>query len=929
MLEIFDKVVTLLLTDIEGSTSLWEQNPEAMANALAHHDDILRHALEAHHGTIFKTAGDAFFTSFEEPAFALAAAIDAQCALQQINWQNYGLKTETGIRVRMVLQTGEVQQRNNDYFGPTFNRAARILSAGHGGQILISASTQKLLRSNLPPNVKLRDLGLRRLKDLSQPEQIYQVVAEGLRADFPPLKTLDNRPTNLPAPPTSFIGREQQVEQVRDLLRQPEVRLLTLTGPGGTGKTRLSIESAGGLLDDFEHGIFFVALATLSDPALFFSTIAQVLSIKESSGSSIEKSLKDFLRDHQILLVLDNFEQLLDAASLVTELLAAAPNLKVLVSSREALFVYGEQEYEVPPLALPDLENLPDLDGLIQNEAVSLFVQRAKSVKFNFKLTSGNAATIARLCVRLDGLPLAIELAAVRSRQFTPEEMLEQLDKALGAGLDLLSQGPRDLPNRQRTLRGAIDWSYQLLDETEKRLFERLGVFNGGWSATAAYAICQDIFAEQPENTVDPKSPGQVWLALWTSLSSLSDKSLIHQPEIDPVQAEAVDQGFSDNYQNFSMLETICEYAVEKLAQRGELTETQRRHVAYYLELAETAAPELRGPQQVEWVKRLEAEHNNMQAALGWLLHRSETNEPETDDLEMALRLAIALRWFWQLRGYLSEGRSWLQTAFAQDLAKIADTIKAKAFTNAGILAWLQADYTEAKNLLVRSLGLQSQLDDKVELMSTLGTLGNLELAQSYYTEAKFYYQECLTLQREFGNKLGIAITLGNLGSTALYEGNYAQAEPFFVEALELQRELINKEGIATILLNLGCVMLYLGQYERGLKFLYESLELFRELGDQSGVIEVLEGLAGIAGAQWQASRAAQLFGAAEKMRANIGAPLSPSDTLFYQPITEMTRVLLGEEDFEKFWATGRAMNQEQAIAFALDKTPIEALVSN
>lgn len=928
MFEVFDKVVTFLLTDIEGSTGLWEQSPQAMAAALARHDEIVRHALETHGGNIFKTAGDAFYSIFEDASSALAATIAAQCSLQKENWQNYGLKTETSLRVRMALHTGEVQQRDSDYFGPNFNRAARILSAGHGGQILLSAASQRLVHSNLPPNTKLRDMGFRRLKDLARPEQIFQVVADGLVAEFPPLKTLDNHPTNLPAPPTSFVGREQEVTTVRDLLRQPEVRLLTLTGPGGTGKTRLSIETAGGLLDEFEHGIFFVALAALSDETLMFSAIAQALSVRESPGTSIAESLKTFLRDRKLMLILDNFEQLMEAAPLVTELLAVAPGLKVLVSSREALFVYGEQEFEVPPLSLPDLENLPDLATLAQNEAVSLFVQRAKSVKFNFGLTAENAATIAQLCTRLDGLPLAIELAAVRSRQFTPAIMLEQLEGALGARLDLLSQGPRDLPARQRTLRGAIDWSYQLLDETEKRLFERLGVFNGGWSATAAYAMCQDIFTTEikpNEPAANLSTPGQIWIALWTSLNSLADKSLIHQPENETELTDPNNQTDNQAYQNFSMLETICEYATERLAQRGELAEIQRKHAVYYTELAETAEPELRGPQQVEWIKRLEAEHNNMRAALRWLL-----NQHELTDLEMALRLAASLRWFWQMHNYLSEGRAWLETAFNKDVAQVSGAVQAKAFTSAGVLALRQADYAQAKNLLTQSLILLRQLDDKTGLMSTLGNLGNAEMTQNNYEQAKPYYEECLVLQREFGSKHGIALVLGNLGVVGLYEGNYADAEPFFEEALALQRELENKQEIAGMLLNLGCVMLYRGEYERGVQFFRESLEVFRELGHQFGIIQVLEGLAGIAGAQWQSSRAAQLFGAAEALRARIGAPLSPSDQLFYQPITEMTRVLLGSEDYEKFWAAGRAMSQEQAIAFALAEmagTPAASII--
>ena len=903
-----DGTITFLFTDIEGSTRLWERFPDVMPTALARHDALLRQSLEAYEGYIFKTVGDAFFAAFSDPVKALKAAIEIQTQLQTEAWQSSGLPSGISIKVRITLHTGVAQQRDQDYFGPTLNRLARILSAGHGGQILLSEATAGLVSNFLPLGTELRDMGQRRLKDLPSPEQIFQVVVPGLSTEFPPLKTLDNRPIMLPAPPTSFIGRTQEVGAVRNLLRQPQVRLLSLTGPGGTGKTRLSLEVAAGLVDEFEDGVFFVALAAISEISLVPSAIAQTLNIKEKSDQILLETLKTYLQKKQLLLVLDNFEQILEAAPIVSELLSAAPRLKVLVSTREALYLYGEQEFEVPPLALPDLRNLPTLalSELSQNEAIALFVQRTQAVKVNFELTITNAPMIAQICTRLDGLPLAIELAAVRSRQLTPEAMLDQLNGVLGAGLDLLSLGPRDLPTRQRTLRGAIEWSYKLLDEDEKLLFERLSIFSGGWSASAAQAICSNNISTTNENS----EPGAGWAKLWTELNSLNEKSLIRQNENNNTPTSTTN---SNVYQGFMMLETIREYALEQLAQRGELEQIQCNHAKYYVELAETAEPELRGPQQVEWTTRLEVENDNLRGALSWLLKHDQPGE-----LELALRLAGSLRWFWEMHNYLSEGRQWLEVALAKDTNLIPTAIKAKALNTAGVLAYHQADYPKSILLLTKSLQLQRQLQDKLGIAKTLNNLGNVATMQGDYTQAHSYFEECLELQRELYNIDGIATGLGNVGLIALFQGNYVKAGTLFKEALTLHRQLENKVEIAGMLLNVGCVMLYQGEHEQGTSIFSESLELFRELGNKFGLIQALEGLAGIAGAQMQAERAARLFGAAECLREGINAPLAPSDQLFYAPIVDTTRKLLGQADFEKFWNEGRSLNLEQALGLAL-----------
>ena len=524
--------VTFLFTDIEGSTRMWEREARAMRSALARHDEILKEAIETNGGFVFKTIGDAFCAAFSNVSDALEAAISAQRALLAEEWDEESL-----IRVRMTLHAGAAEERGGDYFGPPLNRVARLLSVGHGGQTLLSLSAQELVRDQLPVDVELRDLGEHRLKDLARPERVFELLTPDLPADFPPLRTLESRPNNLPMQPTPLVGREREVEDIRGRLLAAEVRLLTLTGPGGTGKTRLALQAAADLLDEFEDGVFFVALATLTDPTLVASTVAQALDVRESGDQTLIEGVKDYLKDKRLLLVLDNFEQVLEAAPLAGELLSA-PRLKVLATSRIPLGVYGEHEYAVPPLSVPDPKRLPGLETLSQYEAVRLFIERARAAKADFAVTNENAPAVAEICARLDGLPLAIELAAARVKLLPPSAMLGRL----GRRLKLLTGGARDLPERQRTLRGAIEWSHTLLDEGEKTLFARLAIFSGGRTLEAVETVCD--------------AEGDLPVDAFEGVSSLLDKSLLRQeegPEEEP---------------RFVMLETIHEYEREARTER-------------------------------------------------------------------------------------------------------------------------------------------------------------------------------------------------------------------------------------------------------------------------------------------------------------------------------------------------------------------------
>jgi predicted ATPase/class 3 adenylate cyclase len=553
--------VTFLFSDIEGSTSLLQHLGDRFADVLADHRRLLRAAFQAAGGHEVDAAGDGFFVAFHRATDAAAAAVAAQRAMATHPWPE-----GAQVRVRMGLHTGEPSLTAGGYIGLDVHRAARICAAGHGGQILLSQSTCDLVAPDLPEDVNLRDLGEHRLKDLHRPERLFQLVIPHVFADFPALRTLNNRPHNLPTQLTPLMGREQAVAAVCALLRREDVRLLTLTGPGGAGKTRLGLQVAADVIDDFADGAFFVPLASLNDAVLVASTMAQTLGIRETGGRLLLESLKDFLRDKQMLLLLDNFEQVVAAAPVVAELLVSCPKVKVLVTSREALRLRGEHEFPVPPLALPDLTHLPALELLSRYAAVALFLLCARAVNPDFSVTNENTPAVAEICVRLDGLPLAIELAAARIRLLTPQAILARLDSRL----KLLTGGARDVPTRQQTLRDAIAWSYDLLHETERALFRRLAVMVGGFTIEAAEAVCH--------SARDPVMGAGQTLAVdvLDGLESLVGKSLVRPQEASVGESR------------FAMLETIREYALEKLAERGETGDPAgSRHRAEYRPLGQ------------------------------------------------------------------------------------------------------------------------------------------------------------------------------------------------------------------------------------------------------------------------------------------------------------------------------------------------------
>ena len=807
--------VTLLFTDIAGSTHLLWQLGDRYASLLSECRQLQRAAFRAWGGHEVDMQGDAFFVVFARATDAVLAAAEAQRVLCGYAWPE-----GAAVRVRMGIHTGEPQRTSDGYVGLDVHRAARIMSAGHGGQILLSQTTCNLVEQDLPDDVNLRDLGEHRLKDLGRPRRLFQLVITDLPADFPPLKTLNTSPNNLPVQPTPLIGREKELAMVGDLLPREDVRLVTLTGPGGTGKTRLGLQAAAELSDRFPSGVFFVNLASTSDPALVVTAIIETLGIRENAGQSLMKCLQEELRQKRMLLLLDNFEQVVSAAEQVAALLVTCPQLKVLVTSREVLHVRAEHEFTVPPLALPDPRRLPDLATLTHYAAVALFLQRAQAVKPDFQLTNANAHAIAEICARLDGLPLAIELAAARSKLLPPQALLARL----GQQLALLTSGARDAPARQQTLHNTIRWSYDLLDAPEQRLFRRLCVFVGGCTLEAVEVI----------NATLANGAAQVL----DGITSLIDKSLLQQIEQKGEEPRLM------------MLETIREFGLESLARNGEEEIVGRAHADYYLALAEEIEPKLVSPEQGKWLNRLEQENDNLRAALNWLIDHQE--------VEAFLRLGGTLEQFWLARGYVHEGRLYLERGLATT-ARIEMSVRAKASLAAGAFALSQFDINRGEELCEESLKLYRTLGDRggtarsiYQLSSVAGLRGNFTLARSLLEEA-------MVLFREEGLEWGTIDIFFYLGVLAFNEGKYAQANSLFEESLAVSQKVADKASIAYALFQLARVTFTQGDLTRSHALAEECLALSREVGHKVGISIALFHLARLAFARGESAKARSL----------------------------------------------------------------------
>jgi|SRR5579859_1567175 len=682
---------------------------------------------------------------------------------------------------------------------------------------------------------------------------------------------------------TTFFGREKEIEAVRTLLEEGVGRLVTLTGLPGTGKTRLALKVAVAEWNNFPSGVYFVPLAALHDPALVLPAIAEVVGVRETPGRSLLANLGDAFSDKQVLLVLDNFEQVLLAADLLAELLIAAPRLKMLATSRTRLQISGELEYPVPPLPLPSLSRSPLPTSLATSPALALFAARARALQPNFELTAENAPTVAAICERLDGLPLAIELAAARIKVLTLSALLTRLEHER---LPVLTGGARDLPPRQQTLRGAIASSYDLLTAPQQALFRRLGVFVGGCTFDAAEQVAV--------------AAGDLAIAMLDGLTTLIDQSLMR-----------LETG-ADGTPRYTMLETIREYALEQLAASGEEATTRRAHAAYYLVLTETAEPELVKANQSVWFDRLEAEHNNLRPVLGWALDQGE--------YVTAARLAGAIWYFWQVRSHWTEGLGWLEAALA-DRQTLPAKVLAKALYGAGALTSEQGDGERARVLLEEALSLYREIADQRGIATLLNALGLVVQGQEEYVAAESFFAESMTHWQTLQDKPGLSLALGNLGLLAHDQGDLERAERLYKESLALTRELGDTGGVATLLNNLGEVALQQARYTEAQSRYSECLPLFQRVGSPRGIVESLECLAIIAAGQAQKQRAARLFGAAEQGRAAHGIPPDRSYDAEYQQALEATRLHLDEAVWAASWAAGQAMTLDEAVEFALAVT--------
>jgi predicted ATPase/class 3 adenylate cyclase len=825
MAELPTGTVTFLFTDIEGSTRLWERDRAAMAAAVARHVTLLDAAIAAHGGSHFKTVGDAVQAAFPTAPEAVAGALDAQRSLLAEDWGALG-----PLRVRMALHAGEAEpDARGDYLSAPLNRLSRLLATAHGGQILLSQTVRQLSRDALPPGGQLQDLGEHRLRDLLEPEHIFQLQHPELPADFPPLSSLESRPNNLPLQPTPFLGREQEVEQVVALLLRPEVRFLTLTGPGGTGKSRLALQAAVELLDDFPDGVFFVTLASITDPGLVLATIATTLGIREETGRPMGERLRDYLATKHLLLVLDNFEHLVDAAPAVGELLGISARVKVLATSRMPLRLRAEREFAVLPLGLPRRKPPPTREQLSQYDAMRLFIERAQAVKADFVIDNESAPAVAEICWRLDGLPLAIELAAALVRMLPPLAMLARLEHRL----PMLTGGARDAPERQRTLRNTIAWSYDLLEPEEQQAFRQLAVFAGGMTLEAAEAVAN------PDGHRD----------IFGNLERLVEQSLLRQ------------ETESTNEPRFGMLGTIREFGLEQLDLAGEAEEARARHAAFLLALVEEGNAALHGPKQGTWIERLESEHDNIRSALGWALAR----EPET-----ALRLVASLFWFWFYRGHFTEGSGWTEQALAAGVSQNPG-LHARVLNNSAGLAWGRAEYATASARAEDALALARSVDDRFAEGWALMNLGVVAAARGDVKRAGALYAEAEARFLSIGDRHGIAAAIFNQAIIAGLAGDANRRHVLLERSLAESRATGDRMGASWTLSTLGRHELEQGHLTRARALLEEALTTAREF--RFGLIEarVLLLLAHLAGEQGDDNQAATYLHDAEVKYRELG----------------------------------------------------------
>jgi predicted ATPase/class 3 adenylate cyclase len=854
--------VTFLFTDIEGSTGLLQALGDRYAAVQDEHAAIVRRAVSEAGGVEVSTHGDAFFVAFRSPVEAVRAAVAAQRGLASHDWP-----PGPPVRVRMGVHTGEGTLGGDDYVGIDVHRAARIAEAAHGGQVIVSDATRGLVRHALPAGASLRDLGMHRLRGIADPERLHQLVVEGLPEDFPAPRTLDARPTNLPLQLSSFVGREEEIAEVERLLAQ--TRLLTLTGPGGSGKSRLALRVAAGLLTRYPDGSWLVDLSPVTDPAVVPAAVAKALGVPEVPGRPILEGVKEHLRHRELLQVVDNFEQVAEAAPVIEELLTAAPKLRTMVTSRVVLSLRGEQEYAVPPL-----------DG---TEAVRLFTERAEAANPRFTLTEQNARVVAEITARLDGLPLAIERAAARTKVLTPEQILSRL----GRRLDILTSRSPSLPERQRTLRAAIAWSYDLLEPVERRMFARLSVFIGGWTFESAEAVC------------DPEGLG---LDALDGLTSLVDQSLVRRSEPEGLPPR------------FSMLETIREFGRERLEAGGDLEPVLRRHAGHFLDLAVEAEPQLIADDQAAWLDRCDQEHANIRAALRWAIEHGEAGP--------AQEAAGALWRFWQQRGHLAEGRRWLQEVLAMPSGQAPTAARAKALAGAGGIAWW-SDQGAARAFYEEALAIERELGDPAGLAEALYNQAFAVAAEHDLETAVRLLDESLGLFRRVGDEAGVAKALVMLVVPDAMAGAWDRVVARIEEVVAIWRRLSDRLNLAYGLVWLAFAYGRAGRRDDARSTALEALELFRQVDNATGIALAFLDLAFLLTWEGRHEDAIRMAGVSEshRDRAGGGAPPGFGGMLEGDPVAEARAHLTGDAA-DRAWQEGLTMGVQEAVAVARGEEP-------
>ena len=937
--------VTFLFTDIEGSTKLAREHPDAWEIAQRQHHKILREAIESDGGFVFQIIGDAFCAAFYTAGDALETAYRAQRRLQEEPWG------ETPIRVRMGIHTGEAEAHDGEYRGYlTLSLSQRLMSAGHGGQILLSGAAENLLRGQLLQDVSLQDLGKHTFRDVPEPVRVFQVSAPGLQTEFPPLRTIPSHPNNLPAQLTSFVGREKELADIQKLLS--DTHILTLIGPGGTGKTRLSIQAASALLDRFPDGLWLVELAPILDPLLVPRITAMTMGLRDKPQRPVIDMLCDYLREKKMLIILDNCEHLVDAcAHMADRILHAAPDVRILASSREALGIGGEVTYRVPSLGLPDIGHLPSLESLSQYEAVKLFIDRARSAVPTFSVTNDNAPAVAQICHRLDGIPLAIELAAAKTRVLG----VEQISKRLDDRFRLLTGGSRTALERHQTLRAAIDWSYNLLSPTEQVLFQRLSVFVGGWTLEAAESVCEagSVGSEEVLNL----------------LEQLIHKSLVIKEE---------EHGES----RYQMLETIHQYAHEKLVEADEEQGIRDRHQNYFLKLSEQLEAELMGPRQGEWFARANKEQSNLRSALE---HALKTN------IEAGLYISSTLAFFSEDN---HESRRWLAEFLQKPESKEYPHARAKALCRQSGILYNFEQYHEAYAAAEESLALfravgdpygevdslvllgwifgyiadpakrAEVLEQALTLAKTLGDIGRQAYVLNVlgwdhrdFTRAFAYWEQAITLYRQIGNGAGLASTLSNLGYFLLVDNQIDVAEKYLDEA-NLLFEQMNIKARSQLLSAYGEIVLRRGDFERARDYFQEDARISNELGNRInylwararwgfaelragriteayqviaetaqefqkdgsriGVVYSLEGMLSLYITVGKAEAAARLLGWTDATREMIGDTRPKLEQADVDKVITACIARIGEAAFSDMYAEGKKMTLDEAMLLAL-----------